>query len=89
MCGTGTLEAGDGHREYFSTGPGPEKKGKKYLCFYGRFRTFVEYHIFSEKSNVIPYFGQGLEKKGEKYLCVFVSFRPFGVYFIFAEQMIF
>ena len=43
--GTGPLEERVGPREHFSPGPGPEKKGKKHLCFFGGFRTFGEYHI--------------------------------------------
>ena len=72
--GTSPIENRFGLREYFSPGPGPEKKGEKYLCFFGRFRTFGKYHIFfSEKSYFIPYFGPGLEKKDNKNMFVLLD----------------
>ena len=38
-------------------GPGLEKKGKKYLCVFGRFKPFGGYFIFAEKKYLIHLLG--------------------------------
>ena len=90
MCGTprdrspedgpGPLEHVVGPREYFSPGPGPEKKGKRYLFFFERFRIFCEYHIFFLNFFCIPQFGPALErKKSSLCLCTFQAI--WGIYY--------
>ena len=72
--GNGPLEDGDGPREHFSPGPGPEKKGKNIfasLDVSGHLENII--FFLSEKSYFIPYFGPGLEKKDNKNMFVLLD----------------